>query len=213
MNPILETLGFIPLEKFIKEKMNLLVEADGIFVKCTVEVPILSIISAPRNSDILSVALEKCKDYNQIAFGYNKRQKEWYYTNTSRNLLKSKKWSKIFDILGFDYSVFILINCTIIERVGENFILICGESSSLNPKKEKLFHVQKETLFLGKCKDLNVDVEKAVSKILSDISLSQLTYEKLSKIFITVFSKFNKLPINSIFRSFFNSETVSSYLF
>lgn len=209
MNQTLKALGFVSLENFIKDKINLSLEAEGIYIKCTIEVPKLSFDPPYRNSNIISAALQRCEASNQLAAGYNKTQKDWYNINTSINLLKSKKWSKIFDILGFDYSVFILINTVIVEKVGENFILICGEQSSLNLKKEETVRVQKETLFLGKSKSFTVDTKKAISEILLD-EISSENFEKLSQIFESVFTKYNKLPINSIFKNFFKLELSSA---
>lgn len=206
MNETLRILGFVPLSEFVLKNMNLSIKADDIFIKCIVHVPNIPIVKALKNSDILSVALERCGSNNHLALGYNKTQKEWYTINTARNLLKSKKWAEIFDVLGFEYSVFVLINSAIVEKVGENFVMICGETSALNLNKEKYLNVHREVLFLGRCKDLFIDSEDAVSEILSDLSLSPLAYESIRKILIRTFSKYNKLPVNSILKNFFDKE-------
>lgn len=207
MNEILSKLNFLPLEQFIRENMKINVMAKDIFINCNIPVPLAPISSQSLgNHDILKIALERCKENNHLSAGYNKTHKEWYNVNTSRNLLKSKKWAAIFEAIGFDYSIFILINSTIVEKVGKNFVLLCGEIGSLGLNKEKLLCVQRDTLFLGRCKNLAITIESAVAEVLHDQVLSSDAYEKLTKTLIKVLNKYNKLPINSIFRSFFDHE-------
>lgn len=241
MNQTLEILGFQPLSQFIEQNIKIKVQSDNIFIKCTIPVPNFTISNIFPINEILSLALAKCEDNNQLSMGYNKTKKEWYGLNTSRNILKSAKWEQIFESIGFDYSIFILVNCLIVEKIGENFIILCGDAKILCEKKAAEIHVARDLLFREKSKNSKVLIEQAIYEIIgSDILFgtsnpnennkeniktenieniektglkrnvidSEFTDEIIAKLALklkTVLTKYNNLPIDAIFKSFFTS--------
>lgn len=200
MRHILKKLGFAPMSQFIEKELNLRIDCNGIFIKCQHRVPELSTKKAMNNLDILSHALEVCDDRNQLCNGYCKATKKWYSTNTTRNLLKSKKWARIFSDLGYEYSVFVLTKCSIVEEVGQNLIFVCGDFGENIEKRQSRVAVNRERLFHGRDGLAQVSLESVVQEIL--VSEAWNNDEIVSRLF-KVFSRFNRIPLKSLFKSFF----------
>lgn len=207
MKPILKKLGFTPMSQFIEERLDIKLDCNDIFIKCNHEFPSLSTKESMSSSDILSYALEVCSEGNQLCNGYCKATKKWYSTNTSRNLLKSEKWAKIFDGLGWEYSIFVLTRSSIIEKVNQSLVFVCGDFGENIEKKQVKATVQREKLFYGRDELVQISLENAIEGILMPCIWNRNEIVgRLAK----VFNKFNKLPLRSLFKSYFSQQKCRS---
>lgn len=199
---ILQKLGFEHLSEFIKRSMGIEIAAENIFIKCDVEIPVVGSQFVMNASDILSIVLEQSENGNQISQGYNRQSKHWHWLNTSRNILKSKKWADIFTKLGSEYSLFLLRNAVIVEKIAENYVLLCGSIPPQTNKNNIPPGISKDTLFYGRAESFAVDINYAVDSILRDLNIPSSAYESLCSKIAKVFSKYEKLPIKSMFKSY-----------
>lgn len=199
---IVHKLGFEDLSGFIKKNIGIDIIAEDIYIRCDVKMPLVGSQLAMNTSDILSIALEQCEEGNQISQGYNKSNKYWHGCNTSRNILKSQKWADIFTKIGAEYSLFLLKNTVIIQKIADNYVLLCGNILQIINKNSNITGVSKEVLFYGRVDTFSVDIDDAISCIINDIEISKDTYELLYSKIVKVFSKYEKLPLKSIFKSY-----------
>lgn len=199
MADILKRFGFISISEFIEERLFVKICAKDIFIDCKVEFPVYPREKYLSNAEILARALEVCADTNQLCNGYCKATKKWYSTNTSRNLLKSEKWAEIFDKIGSEYSIFILTKCSIIEKQGNFFIFICGDFRDYIEKKTLNNTIERDKVLYGKENIPKIVLEEAFNNIFQDNKVDNEIKIKLEKVFL----KFNKIPLKSLFKSFF----------
>ncbi|KAM0679920.1 Telomerase reverse transcriptase [Glugoides intestinalis] len=211
MQGIVNKLRFQSLEVFIKEKIGFEVEADGIFIKCETPIPFLSQTYTLTCHEILAISREQCDDGNQLCQGYSKSRKQWHSCNTTSNIFKSKQWDEIFKRIGSEYSLFLLKNATIVQKIGKNYILLCGDVNIPSERKKEKHLVKKEILFRGKPDMVGLCYEKAIENILGDSNSSGKEFEHISKAIQKAISKYQKLPLKAIFKSYLKKHILKSH--
>lgn len=202
MQGILKKLQFQSLEIFLKEKISVEVEAEGIFIKCETPVPFLPQSYTLTCHEILAISREQCDEGNQLCQGYSKSRKQWHGCNTSSNILKSQQWDEIFKRIGSEYSLFLLKNATIVQKIGRNYILLCGDVSIPTERKREKHLVKKEVLFHGKPETVDVCYEDAIKTIFAGIDLLPTELLCISKVVKKAVKKYQKLPLKPIFKSY-----------
>jgi len=206
MADMIRKLGFVPISEFIEERLGLKVDVQDIFINCKVDLPKISTKKYLSNSEILARALETCEEGNQLCNGYSKTTKKWFSTNTSRNLLKSHKWAAIFEAIGCGYSIFILSKCSVIEKVENCFFFVCGDFGEYIEKKLSNSTIERFKLLYGREEIPNICLEDAMADIFEDTQ----QIDKIQVLLTRTFSKLNKMPLKSIFKSFFY-ENIAKY--
>lgn len=198
--------GFETLEEFIRKHIGVEVSAANILIKYIGDVPKLPISNTLSISEMLSISLEQSEDGNQLCQGYCKITKQWSSLNTSRNLLKSKKWAEIFRRIGSEYSLLILKNGCIIQDISQSMLLLCGSITDLisgsQEKKKDEKRMQRELLFRGRPNTLNATVEESIRMVMNGVEMSFANTQIIHRKIENAVLKYQKLPLKGIFKSF-----------
>lgn len=207
MHGILEKLRFVPLQEFIKAQLGVDCECSGVYIRCTVAVPAFDRTKMLSNVDILSRALDLVDDHNQLSNGYSKTSRQWFHTNTTRNILRSAKWSGIFSVLGDGCSIFVLTKCAVVEENGGNLVFLCGVFNDLFEKRGSDDAVHRALLFFGGSRLEPLDSEAFLSFLFKDIGKYESLREHASGAVRDVVERYNRIPLQRLYASYFGRPT------
>lgn len=205
-----EFFGFEKLDKFIRRTVGLEINAENILIKYNGMLPNLPISNNLTVAQILEFSLEQHENGNILCQGYLKNQKQWSSINTTRNILRSKTWASIFKTIGDEYSLFILKNTCIIQKIGENMILLCGELGNIVEKKKDKKCISKDKIFRGKPSSLFVSVENAIKDTFENIEVSDINFNIMAEKIKKTIEKYQKVSTRAIFKSFILENRVNS---
>lgn len=200
---VLHKLNFIPFSQLLKNKYSLDLQVKNVFVKDNKEIEIFEKIKICSNSEMLTRAIKMSNQKNVISQGYSKVSNKFYQTNTTLNILKTHRWSEIFDKLGTHNSIYLLTNSFIVERINKKLIFICGNFDEITEKYEITKTIDRNRLFYSK-EELNIfEVDTVINTLIEGVNVD---FEEGKQAIRRVLLKYNKLPVKSIFKSFFSKK-------
>ncbi|ELA41864.1 uncharacterized protein VICG_01048 [Vittaforma corneae ATCC 50505] len=194
--------GFERFDEFVMRNIGVEIFAESILIKYPGTVPNLPISNHLSIPEILSISLEQSENGNQLSQGYCKRKKQWNSINTTRNIFRSEQWARIFERIGDEYSLFLLEHTCIIQKIGENMVLLCGDINSIPEKRKEQRYVQREQLFRGRPSSLHISVDEALQAIMNDVEISRDNSSILAEKIKKMVRKYQELPLKAIFKSF-----------
>ncbi|KAI4292650.1 telomerase reverse transcriptase [Pancytospora philotis] len=206
MQSILQRLGFAELRQFIRTHFSTDCCCEGIYVRCDTPVPRMDPASRVSSAEIIGRAFELADSANQLRNGYSAATQSWYSTNTATNLLRTPRWSAIFEAIGDESSLFILTRCAVVEEVHGELVLICGNFNKLAERKSARETVCREQLFFGK-----QGLEPLALAAIEEYAMGGLKgyaalKQSVSGCLASVVQRYNRLPLVEIFRSFFSKK-------
>lgn len=197
------------MSEFIERHLGVSHCTAGIHIRCTEEVPRYERTRIMSVNDLLSHCLERVDGCNQLGNGYLRGQGRWFTMNTSRNIFRTVEWDEIFDILGDEYSVFILTRCEIVVERRGNLILVAGRFYDLFASKQgRARAVRREQLFKSKCRLRQLSADDMEEALCGDLKIPKSVRENMGGLIGRAVGKYNKIAIKAAYDSFFNKRGI-----
>lgn len=206
MEEFLSRHGFVPLSLFAMESFGICCELSVVFVRCSAKIP-KDLKQRPDECNAVGDDLFRVSTGEFVNLLLNKDGNGTAANvRTSVNFLMSAKWERLFAVLGYRRSTFLLTECTIVEIVNGCAVLIAGSLKEILPDAQNAKKVNRETIFYKQGRLKSLSAELVMEYLLGDLQVKDKIKNRIRKRVGVLIKAYRKIKSNCIYKEYFKNK-------